>query len=303
MPLTPIETRQTVIPFEYEHPLFRPPSEAESLILQVTIGCSHNRCTFCSMYRSKRFRPKAPERIRQEIAQARALLGPEVRRVFLADGDAMCLSTRRLAAILETLNQAFPRLQRVSAYANARDVLAKTDEDLVRLRSQKLKLLYLGLESGDEHTLSAVCKGATAGEIVLAVQRARAAGMSTSVMVLIGLAGRRRSLLHARASAEAINRMAPTYTALLTYTPVPGSPLQELVARGEFELPGPLESIEEIRELVRGLDCQTYFTCNHASNYLPLTGRMPAARAEILAYLDAALAGLLPLKPEVLRGL
>jgi radical SAM superfamily enzyme YgiQ (UPF0313 family) len=287
----------------YEQPLFRPPSEAESLILQVTFGCSHNRCTFCSMYQSKRFRPKSFERFRTEVEQARAALGTDVHRIFLADGDAMCLSARRLIDILDVLNKAFPHLQRVGIYANARDVHAKSDEELSALRHRKLKILYLGLESGDDVTLEAIAKGATVSEIVEAIRRARAVGISTSVMVLIGIAGRERSLQHARLSAEAINRMEPTYTALLTYTPVPGSLLFKQIERDEFRLPGPLESIEEIREFVQGLDCQTYFTCNHASNYLPLRGRMPAAKQDILNLLEAALAGLLPLRPEFLRGL
>ena len=287
----------------YEPPVFRPPSEAESLILQVTIGCSHNRCTFCSMYRTKRFRAKPTEQIRAEIAEARRQLGPDVRRVFLADGDAMCLSSQRLTQILDALGEAFPRLRRVGIYANARDVLRKSDEELVALRSRKLTTIYVGLESGDDATLAAVGKGATAAEMVEAVRRANGAGMATSVMLLVGLAGRERSLTHARLSADAVNRMEPTYTALLTYTPTPDSPLARRVARGEIELPGALESLEEIREFVRGLACQTYFTCNHASNYLPLTGRMPSAQREILGLLEAALAGRVPLKPEFLRGL
>ncbi len=213
------------MPFALEPPVFRPPSEADSLILQVTVGCSHNRCTFCSMYRSKQFRAKTLEQVRAEILEARAESGRDVRRVFLADGDAMCLSASRLAAILDALNDAFPRLQRVGIYANARDVLSKSDDELADLRQRGLKILYTGLESGDDQTLAAVEKGATAAEIVEAVRRARAAGMATSVMVLVGLAGVERSLEHARRSAEAINAMAPNYTALLTYTPTPHSPL------------------------------------------------------------------------------
>jgi radical SAM superfamily enzyme YgiQ (UPF0313 family) len=291
------------MPFALEPPVFRPPSEARSLILQVTVGCSHNRCTFCSMYRTKRFRAKPLEQVRAEILEARAEFGDNVRRVFLADGDAMCLSAPRLTAILDALNGAFPRLQRVGIYANARDILGKTDEDLAGLRERRLKILYTGLESGDEETLAAVEKGATNAEIVEAVGRAGAAGMATSVMVLVGLAGIERSLEHARRSADAINAMAPGYTALLTYTPTPGSPLAERVARGEFVLPSPRESIVEIREFVRAVTCETYFTCNHASNYMPLTGRLPRSKDDILASLDAALAGDVPLKPEFLRGL
>ena len=291
------------MPFALEPPVFRPPSEADSLILQVTVGCSHNRCTFCSMYRSKQFGAKPLEQVRADILEARAEYGGDVRRVFLADGDAMCLSASRLAAILDALNDAFPRLQRVGIYANARDVLAKSDEELAGLRQRTLKILYTGLESGDDETLAAVEKGATSADIVEAVRRARAAGMATSVMVLVGLAGVERSLAHARRSAEAVNAMAPNYTALLTYTPTPGSPLAERVSRGEVVLPSPRESILEIREFVQAVTCETYFTCNHASNYVPLTGRLPRSKSDILASLDAALAGDVPLKPEFLRGL
>ncbi len=287
----------------YELPVYRPPSEADSLVLQVTVGCSHNQCTFCSMYRDRRFRVKPIEQVRADVGEARALLGPSVEKVFLADGDALCLSARRLAAILDLLGEAFPRLRRVGSYTNARDLLRKTPEELEDLRRRRLGVVYLGLESGDDATLAAVAKGARVAEIVEAGRRARAAGLSTSVMVLVGVAGRERSLAHARASAAALSRMQPTHTSLLTYTPTPGSPLAARVARGEVELPGPLESLREIRELVGGLACETLLSCNHASNYLPLQGRMPSARARILGLLDAALAGRVPLTPEGLRGL
>lgn len=288
---------------QYHPPLFRPPSEADSLILQATLGCSHNRCTFCGMYRTKRFRPRPLVELKQEIAWVREVAGDDVRRVFLADGDAMCLSARRLRSILEPLNRAFPHLQRVSAYANARDLLGKTPEALVELHRAKLRLIYMGLESGDPATLERVGKGATPAELVAAVQRAHAAGITTSVMVLIGLAGRERSLVHARASAAVLNAMQPGFTALLTYTPVPGTPFQEQIERGLLTLPSARESLAEIRELLAGLTCRTTFTCNHASNYLPLRGKLPTDRERLLALLDAALANRLPLKPEHLRGL
>lgn len=291
------------MPLAYEPPVFRPPSEADSLIVQVTVGCSHNRCAFCSMYRTKRFRARALDEVRADVAEARRLLGPDVRRVFLADGDAMCLSAGRLGQVLDALHAAFPRLRRVGIYANARDILRKTDEELAELRRRKLGIVYMGLESGDDEVLAAIDKGASVAEMTEAGRRARSAGMATSVMVLVGLAGRARSLAHARRSAEAVNRMEPTYTSLLTFTPTPGSPLFEQARRGELELPGPLESLEEIREFVRGLRCQTHFACNHASNYLPLQGRMPNAQGAILQLLDTALAGRVPLKPEFLRGL
>ena len=287
----------------YHPPLFRPPSEAQSLILQATLGCSHNRCTFCGMYRTKRFRARPVEELRHDIQEARRILGPHVPRVFLADGDAMCLSAKRLVDILDPVNEAFPRLQRIAAYANARDVLSKTDDELAELRSRKLRLLYIGLESGDDATLERIEKGASVEQIVQAVQKAKAAGMLASVMVLIGLAGEERSLIHARTSAEAINRMEPAYTALLTYTPVPGTPFHDELLSGALTLPSPAGSLEEIRAFLQTLDCRTYFTCNHASNYLPLTGRLPSAKPALLELLDKALRGEIALKPERLRGL
>lgn len=289
--------------FAYDQPVFRPPSEARSLIFQITLGCSHNKCAFCTMYRSKKFRTKPIEQIRAEIAEAARHLGPRVARVFLADGDAMCLSAQRLIEVLDAVNERFPRLQRAGIYANARDVLRKTPEELLELRRRKLGIIYLGLESGDDETLAAIEKGAKVDEIVEAASMAKAAGIEVSVMVLIGLAGRERSLLHARLSADAVNRMEPTYTGLLTYTPNPGTPLFEKIERGEFEYPDPMESLREIREFVANLKCATYFTCNHASNYLPLTGQLPTYQPQILRVLDSALAGDIALKPEFLRGL
>ena len=292
-----------VLAMQYDQPLFRPPSEAESLILQVTLGCSHNVCTFCSMYRTKRFRPRPQAEVERDIQSMSDMVGDHVRRVFLADGDAMCLSTRRLLELLAPINQAFPRLQRVSAYANARDILRKSDSELRQLRDQKLRLIYMGLESGDEQILRHIKKGATSDEIAEAARRAKAAGLATSVMVLIGLGGKERSLQHARASARVINAMVPTYTALLTYTPVAGTPFHDELERGDLHLPSPEESLLEIRTFLADLDCPTYFTCNHASNYLPLRGKLPEARDGLINLLDSALRGEVPLKPEFLRGL
>ncbi len=287
----------------YHMPLFRPPSEAESLILQVTLGCSHNRCTFCSMYRTKRFRPRAQAELEGEIREARDLMGQDVRRIFLADGDALCLSADRLNRLLDPINRAFPRLQRISAYANARDVLRKSNHELERLVEGKLRLLYMGLESGDPETLNRVEKGASPDEIVEAVNRAQSAGMTVSVMVLIGLGGRERSLEHARASAEAINRMSPTFTALLTYTPVPGTPFHDDLEAGRADLPTPEGSLTEIHQFLSGLTCATIFSCNHASNYLPLRGKLPGGKERMLELLSAAMRGEVPLKPEFMRGL
>ena len=255
------------------------------------------------MYRTKRFRVVPPAELSRSIQAASQALGGQVRRVFLADGDAMCLAPSRLLGILEELGSSFPRLQRVGIYANARDVLAKSAVQLRELRDRKLGMVYMGLESGDDETLCAVSKGAAVAEIVEAVERAQAAGMRVSCMVLIGLGGRARTLEHALGSAEAVNRMAPHYTALLTYTPTPGSELYESLCQGNFELPSPEQSVREIRQFVANVRCQTHFSCNHASNYLPLTGTLPEDKDEMLAVLDAAIAGQIQLKPEHLRGL
>ncbi|MEQ8762409.1 MAG: radical SAM protein [Planctomycetota bacterium] len=288
----------------FEGRVFRPPSEADSLLLQVTIGCSHNECSFCDMYREKTFRVRPESEVFEDIALARSVHGEHgVRRAFLCDGDAFSLSTRRLTSILGGLKDAFPSLSRVGSYANARDVAAKSDEELCRLRELGLGILYMGLESGDESVLESIDKGATAQEIVTAVRRVQAQGIKASVMVLLGIAGRDPELRHARETARVLNRMQPRFVSLLTVTAVPGTPLARQIERGRFEPIAAEESLLEAREIVKGLDLEgSIFRCNHASNYLPLGGRLPADRSVILAQIDAALEGTVPLRPEWLRG-
>ncbi len=289
----------------YEGRIFRPPSEADSYLLQVTVGCSHNECSFCDMYRDKRFGVRPPAEIREDLKLARSTFGPRgVRRVFLCDGDAMCLSAQRLEVILREITEALPSVSRIGAYANARDVAAKSDFELVRLRELGLGILYMGLESGRDEVLVGIDKGATVDEIVDSARRAGVGGIKVSVMVLLGIAGRADSLIHARETAEALNRMQPRFVSLLTVTPVSGTPLADELQRGERELLDPTETLIEAREIVRHLDLQgSIFRCNHASNYLPLGGRLPGDRESLLASFDAALEGALPLKPEWQRGL
>jgi radical SAM superfamily enzyme YgiQ (UPF0313 family) len=288
----------------YEEPVFRPPSEADSYLLQVTIGCSHNECSFCAMYRGKRFRVRSEEELTEDLAMARHLLGDEVRRVFLCDGDAFALSPRRLRAILDRLHETWPSLGRIGSYANARDVLRKSDGDLRDLRERGLGILYFGLESGDDELLRKVVKGATADEIAEAVRRAEAAGIKASVMVLIGLGGREGSGRHARRTAAVVNRMKPRFLSFLTVTPVPGTPFGDEVERGDVELLDPRETLREVRTILEDLTLDgTIFRSNHASNYLPLGGRLPKDKERLLAELDAALEGKVGLRPEWLRGL
>jgi len=251
----------------------------------------------------KRFRVLEPAEFAEQVRLARQEYGEGVRRVFLADGDAMCLSFGRLEQILDVVNAAFPRLQRIGIYANARDVLAKSETELEQLRAKKLKILYMGLESGDSATLTRIGKGATPEQIVGAVKRAEHTGIRSSVMVLVGLAGRSRSREHAEQSAFAVNEMSPSFTSLLTYTPTPQTPLFDEVEKGQFELPTPIETLREIHTFVSRLECKTYFACNHASNYLPLVGHMPSAKNSILAAIESAIDGKTGLSPEWLRGM
>ncbi len=283
----------------------RPPSEAWSYILQITYGCSHNRCTFCSTYLDKPFQVRPAREVMEDIAMARSII-PHTRRVFLADGNALVLSNRRLVPILEALNDAFPNLERVSIYANAQDILRKSEEELVTLRRKKLSLIYMGLESGDEEILQRVKKGATAAEMIEAVRKAQAVGFQMSVIGILGLGGRERSREHAIATAQAVSAMDPAYFSLLTLMVVPGTELHRQWKAGEFVLIKPLEMLAEMRVMIEHMEGLTHcvFRTNHASNYLPLAGTLPRDKERLLATLDCALAqGETVLRPEYLRAL
>lgn len=287
----------------YLEPVYRPPSEARSYLLHVTYGCSHNQCGFCAMYLSKTFRVRPLDEVMEDLDLAREA-HPRTEKVFLLDGDAMTLAPNRLLPVLDALKGAFSNLRRVGAYSNADSVLRKSDEELRRLRDAGLGILYFGLESGDPATLERIVKGATRDEVVEAVVRAREAGFKTSVMGLLGIAGRERWEEHAAATADAASAMNPRFFSLLTATPVPGTRFHEEVSAGAITLPDPDETLEELEVIVAGLDCRnTYFACNHASNYLPLTGRLPRDKAALLSAVQAARRGEVGLKPEWLRGL
>jgi radical SAM superfamily enzyme YgiQ (UPF0313 family) len=287
----------------YVGPIYRPPSEADSYLLQVTIGCSHNECTYCAMYLEKKFAARPLEQVLEDVREAGRAY-PDTRRVFLLDGDAMTLSTPRLVPVLEALREAFPDLQRVGSYVNAVSVLRKTDAELARLRELGLSIGYLGLETGDPVVNERIVKGATVDEQVEAVRRAQAAGIKMSVMALLGMGGRDRSREHAEATADALTAMDPRYVSCLCVTPVPGTPLFEQQRRGEFALPSPEECLDELRVLVDRMRLTgAVFRSNHASNWLPLAGRLPADRERLLEAIDAARRGEVPLVPDEWRGL
>ena len=289
----------------YYGTVIRPPSEARSYILQVTYGCSNNRCTFCGTYLDKPFRARVTDQVMEDIALAGSLR-PGTRRVFLADGDALVLSANRLSHILDALNEAFPHLERVGIYANAQNLLHKSPDELKALRARGLGIVYLGLESGDDEVLARIRKGATASEMISAVTRAKQAGMLVSVIGILGIAGPEGSKQHARLTGRVVSQMDPHYFSMLTLMLVPGTPLHRQWQAGEFTLPDAEGMLTELYHAIENLEGLTdcVFRTNHASNYLPLGGTLPADKTRLLATLKAAIAsGPGILRPESWRGL
>ncbi|MFO0658618.1 MAG: radical SAM protein [Polyangiaceae bacterium] len=287
----------------YEGKIYRPPSEADSFILQATVGCSWNHCTYCDMYREKTFRIRETSDILEDIEGARRSFGEEVEKVFVADGDALVMPMDVWRALLHRAREAFPRLRRVSCYAMARNVLAKTQEELEELHSMGLEILYIGPESGDDITLKRIAKGDTAAAHIEAAQRAHRAGLKLSVIALLGI-GSERSDEHARGTAELVTHMDPEFFSALTVTVVPGTPLHTLKTRGKFEVPDVASLLRELRVMVNeARPTRSVFRTNHASNYLPLGGTLPQDRERIVAVIDAALAGKIRLRHEASRGL
>jgi radical SAM superfamily enzyme YgiQ (UPF0313 family) len=288
----------------YEGPLYRPPSEADSLIVQATIGCSWNACTYCDMYRHKTYRVRPTAEILEDVALAAAAVGEEVRKVFVADGDALAMTTDQWLPLLEAFRDSFPRLRRVSAYATARNVLEKTPAELTALGAAGLALLYIGPESGDDVTLQRIAKGADFAGHVDAARKAREAGMEISAIFLLGAGGVERSEAHALASARLASEMDPRFLSLLTLTVIPGTPQARLEDSGRFVLPDPPALLGELRTFIaEARPTDAIFRTNHASNHLPLSGRLPRDRERLVALLDDALAGRVPLRPEWARGL
>jgi len=270
-------------------PEFRPPAEADSLILQIACGCPHNTCSFCGMYKGRSYRQRP-------LDEALALIRQETRRsagatrVFLADGDVMHLPHEELRAILVELAARLPHLSRVNLYANGSSILAKSEAELRALRALKLHTLYLGLESGDARTLQAMHKQETVEAMIEAGQRAQACGLKLSVMVLLGLAGQERSQAHAAATAAALNRMQPRLLSVLRIIPAPGTGLDHDVRAGHFKPLTEYEAVQELKALVSLLELEhTIFRANHSSNIVPLEARFPRDKQILLAQLDALL--------------
>ena len=287
----------------YEGNIIRPPSEANSILLQVTVGCSRNKCTFCGSYQGERFKIKPDEIVLDDIDFASRHCRRQ-RRVFLCDGDALIVPQKQLLTILTMILKKLPWVTRVGVYGNAKSLKMKTLEELIELKENGLGIIYMGLESGDNHILKQINKGATAEESIAMGKKARAAGINLSVTVLLGLAGRSRSLIHAKATGRVLSAIDPNYVGALSLMLIPGTPLYQDYRAGRFTLIEPMEMLQELRtifehtELTKGL-----FHANHASNYLPIKARLPKDKEAILELIDEALAGRVALKPEMLRTL
>jgi len=287
----------------YRGLVIRPPSEAGSYILQVSYGCSHNSCTFCPTYKGVRFFVRDLSEVLEDIEAASRLL-PATERVFLADGNALCLPTPHLTTVLDALREAMPGLRRVGIYANGVDINRKSCDELGELARLGLGIVYLGLESGDDKVLRRVGKKDTSQEMIDAVLKAKECGIETSVIVLLGLGGREGSQEHAVKSAEAVSKMNPDYLSALTLMVVPGTPLYEEQEEGRFVLPTQQGLLEELRLFLQHCelsDC--VFRTNHASNYLPLKGVLSRDREDLLHVIDSAVQRPQLLRPEYMRGL
>jgi radical SAM superfamily enzyme YgiQ (UPF0313 family) len=287
----------------YEGYCIRPPSEADSILLQVTLGCSHNRCTFCGSYRDKRFKIKDDKIILSDILFAAGHMQNE-NRLFLMDGDALIIPQQRLMWILERIREHLPRVKRVGAYANVKGIKMKSVEELTLLRQNNLGILYYGIETGDEEIRNAIHKGSTATTCIEMGCRVKEAGMQLSATVLLGIGGREKSLRHARATGELLSVMDPDFVGALTVMLIPGTPLYQDYVNGTFELPDEAGLLRELREMIAYTQLtRGYFFSNHASNYLPVKAKLPGGKQKALDLIDAALRGEIGLKPEWMRAL
>ena len=287
----------------YEGNIIRPPSEANSILLQVTVGCSRNKCTFCGAYKGKRFYIKSDEIIMEDIAFAANYCKRQL-RVFLCDVDALIVPQKKLLKILAEIKKQIPWTTRVGAYANAKSLKLKTLEDLKELKANGLGIVYMGLETGDDVTLKKINKGATSKSMIQMGKKAKQAGIKLSLTVLMGIAGRKRSRIHAEATGRVLSSIDPEYVGALSLMLIPGTPMYKDYESGIFSLPGPYELLEELKimfentKLSRGL-----FYANHASNYLPIKARLPKDKDATIKLINKALSGEIPLKPEFMRAL
>lgn len=288
---------------QYIGNVIRPPSEANSIILQVAVGCSYNKCTFCGAYKDTPFSLKSPETILEDLQFAATHMTRQ-KRIFLADGDALILSQKKLLWLLDNIREKLPWVRRVSLYANARAVRSKTTENLLELKAKGLNRVYMGLESGSDVVLEAVRKGENSQSMLEAGRKIKETGFFLSMTALLGLGGTNLSELHAKETGKLLKQITPNQIALLTLMPLAGTPLGDDVDSGLFILPEPDMILRELKMILHelsGVKCQ--FHANHASSYLPLSGRLPKDRETLLSLVEQALSGAICLSPESRRAL
>lgn len=284
--------------------IIRPPSEAYSLLIQVTVGCSHNKCTFCGTYRQKKFKIKSMERIEKDLQEARTY--GHIEKLFLCDGDALIIPQSRLEEILLMIKRYLPTLERIGSYANTKSILRKSVDDLKKLKELGLKIIYLGVETGNAELLKKIDKGATCEQMVEAARHIKEAGIELSVTVILGIGGIEKSVEHAMDTARILTNMDPDYVGALTLMLVPQTPLYDEYIAGQFVLPDKIGFIRELYLMIANsnfTDC--YFTSNHASNYLPIKARLPGQKEKIMKMISSVIEenDVSRMRPEYLRGL
>jgi radical SAM superfamily enzyme YgiQ (UPF0313 family) len=290
---------------KYEGMIYRPPSEAESLILQVSIGCSHNKCTFCGSFKDKKFRLRSFDEVKEDVEEAKQF-ARYIKKVFIADGDALIIPQKKLIPVIELIKDSFPKLERIGLYGNTKSILKKSVDELKQLKELGVGIIYLGVETGDQVVLDRVCKGTLLDKTAEAAKRVKDAGIILSVTVLLGLGGVERSSIHAEETGKFLTRIQPDYAGALSVIIVPGTLLAEEVKKGTFKVPDPYMLLEELYTMIGNIDAaHTYFASNHASNYLPVKGWLPEEKEKMLKAIKYVLQQKDPsmLRPESMRAL
>ncbi|MFO7891771.1 MAG: radical SAM protein [bacterium] len=287
----------------YQGNIIRPPSEADSIILQATVGCSHNKCTFCGAYKNKRFTIKSDDILEKDISFA-AEHFKHTRRLFICDGDALIIPQPKLASLLTIIKKQLPWLTRIGIYANAKSLKRKSLPELQELKEMGLGIIYMGLESGDDMTLKAVNKKSLSADMIKQGKKVKQAGIKLSITVLLGLAGPERSHIHARKTGKVLSQIDPEFVGALTLMLIPGTPLYDDYRKEIFTLLEPKQMLQELRSMIVHTNLSKgLFLSNHASNFLSLKIRMPRDKQTAIQKIDQALQGNIPLKPEWMRGL
>lgn len=288
---------------DYQGNIFRPPSEANSILLQITTGCSHNKCTFCGMYKGSRFSIKDDKTIMDDIDFA-AIHCRHQERLFLCDGDALIIPQKRLIPIIKQIRKKLPWVSRIGTYANTKSIQMKSEAQLKELYDLGLTIAYMGLESGDDVTLANINKGADSQQMIDMGRKIRAAGIKLSITVLLGIAGLERSHIHAKETGRVLSAIDPEFVGALSLMLTPNTPLFHEAEKGAFTLPGPTQMLEELYLMFSATELSNgYFHANHASNYLPIRAKLPGDKEKTLRLIEEALAGKINLKPEYMRGL